>query len=50
MKNFKVCILAKTNKARTKEIITFTESLSDYVDVFIGEINDPFPKEVTKKI
>ena len=49
MKNFKVCILAKTNKARTKEIITFTKSLTDYVDVFIGEINDPFPKEITTK-
>ena len=49
MKNFKVCILAKINKARTKEIITFTKSLSDYVDVFIGEINDPFPKEITTK-
>ena len=48
MKNLKICILTKVKKPRTKEIISFTKSLSDYVDVFYGEINDPFPKELNK--
>ena len=49
MKNFKICILQRLINQEQKEIITFTKSLSGQCRCFYRKINDPFPKEVTKK-
>jgi len=45
----KICFLTKKDKPGVKEAITFTKGIDEDIDVYCGEIKDPFPKDITKR-
>ena len=43
----KICILAKKEKPGVEKAILFIKKFIDDCDVYFGDINDPFPKDLT---
>ena len=45
----KICILSKPDKFGVKEMLGISEKLSNDIDFFSGNINDPFPEKLYSK-
>ena len=42
----KICFLTKIEKAGVEKAIAFTEKISSDIEIFTGDISDPFPQDI----